>query len=257
MNTYKTWIAYYTVSRKEIVRTLRIWRQSFVPSAMTMALYLIIFGSLLGSRIQDIEVFSYIQFIVPGIIMMSVIMNSFSNTVGGFYMAKFSKSVEEMLVSPMPTWVMIAGYCTGGIFRGLVVGALVVLVSLFFAAIHIYNLLVIITFILLTAIVFSLAGFLNSLFANSFDDIMFVPNFVLIPLTYLGGVFYSISILPTFWQYISMANPILYMVNGFRYGFLGFSDVPVWISFALLLITAIILLAINIILVKKGFGLKE
>jgi ABC-2 type transport system permease protein len=224
---------------------------------VTMTLYFIIFGHFIGSRIQGINGFSYINFIVPGIIMMAVITNSYSNVVSSFFSAKFQKCIEEILVSPTPAWAIIMGYCLGGIARGLVVGILVSLVALFFTKLVIHSYLIITLFFLLTTIVFSLMGFLNGIFAKKFDDVSIVPTFILTPLTYLGGVFYSVTLLPPLWQKISLLNPILYMVNGFRYGFLGYSDIPIYIGLLILTILMVLLFFINLILVKKGVGLRH
>ena len=196
------------------------------------------------------------EFIVPGIIMMAVITTSFMNVVSSFFSTKFMRSIEEILVSPTPNWIIITGYSVGGIFRGLLVGIIVLLISLFFTSLQIYNLAVVIVFILLTAIVFSLGGFLNAMLAKKFDDVTIIPTFILTPLTYLGGVFYSIKVLPEFWQGVSLLNPIIYMVNGFRFGFLGISDMNVWIGFGMLIVFTISLFYVNLYLLKKGVGIK-
>jgi len=215
MNSKEKYIAFRTIVDKEITRILRIWVQTLLPSAITMTLYFIIFGQFIGSQVRDINGFSYMEFIVPGIVMMAVITNSFTNVVSTFFSAKMFKSVEEILVSPTPNWVIITGYISGGVFRGLLVGIIVLLISLFFTSLQIHSFIIIIVFILLTSIAFSLGGLLNAIFAKRFDQISIVPTFVLTPLTYLGGVFYSISILPPFCQGVSLLNPILYMVNDF------------------------------------------
>ncbi|MBI2208955.1 ABC transporter permease [Candidatus Woesearchaeota archaeon] len=257
MNAKEQYCAFRAIVDKEVTRILRIWMQTLLPSAITMTLYFIIFGKFIGSQVRDINGFSYMQFIVPGIIMLSVITNSFTNVVSAFFSAKFQKSIEELLVSPTPNYIIILGYAAGGVFRGLLVGIIVLLVSLlFFTQLHIYNLAIVIAFILLTSIVFSLGGLLNAIFAKRFDDIAIVPTFVLMPLTYLGGVFYSIKLLPEFWQAVSLFNPILYMVNGFRYGFLGISDINIWIGLGMLIIFAVILFYANLYLIKKGVGLR-
>lgn len=257
MNTRRILIAYLTIIRKEIVRIFRIWSQTLLPSVITISLYYLIFGSFIGSQIRGIAGFSYIQFIVPGLVMMAVITNSFSNVISSFFSAKFQRNLEELLVSPAPEWIIIAGYITGGVIRGLIVGAIVLSISLVFTQITIHSTAVVVLFIILTAILFSLAGLLNAIFAKSFDGISIIPTFVLTPLTYLGGVFYSIKVLPAFWQSISQANPILYMVNGFRYGFLGISDVGVFSSLSIILIFIVILLGINLYLFKRGYGLRN
>jgi ABC-2 type transport system permease protein len=257
MNTKRIFIAYLTIIRKEIVRIFRIWSQTLLPSIITISLYYLIFGSFIGSQIRDIAGFRYIQFIVPGLVMMAVITNSFSNVISSFFSAKFQRNLEELLVSPTPEWIIIAGYVTGGVIRGLIVGAIVLSISLMFTQIVIHSTAVIVLFIILTAILFSLAGLLNAIFAKSFDGISIIPTFVLTPLTYLGGVFYSIKVLPAFWQGVSQANPILYMVNGFRYGFLGISDVSIFSSFGIILVSIVILLFINLYLFKRGYGLRN
>jgi ABC-2 type transport system permease protein len=257
MNTNRIFIAYLTIIRKEIVRIFRIWSQTLLPSVITISLYYLIFGSFIGSQIRHIGSFSYMQFIVPGLVMMAVITNSFSNVISSFFSAKFQRNLEELLVSPTPEWIIIAGYVTGGVIRGLVVGAIVLGISLLFTQIAIHSTAVIVMFIILTAVLFSLAGLLNAIYAKSFDGISIIPTFVLTPLTYLGGVFYSIKVLPAFWQSVSQVNPILYMVNGFRYGFLGISDVSIFSSFSVILVFIMILLGINLYLFKRGYGLRN
>lgn len=219
------WVALKTIWRKEITRFMRIWIQTLIPPVITMSLYFIIFGNLIGNRIGEMGGVGYMQFIVPGLIMMSVITNSYANVSSSFFGAKFQKSIEELLVAPVPTHVIIAGFVGGGVARGVLVGILVTLVSLFFVPLQIHSWFMIIATLLMTSILFSLAGLLNALFAKSFDDISIIPTFVLTPLTYLGGVFYSLTLLPAFWQAVSKLNPIVYMISGFRYGFLGISDV--------------------------------
>ena len=226
------WIAFITILRKEVRRFTRIWVQTLLPPAITMALYFVIFGTLIGSRIGTMGGFSYMEFVVPGLIMMSVLTNSYSNVVSSFYGAKFQGSVDEVLVSPTPNYVILLGYVLGGVIRGLIVGTIVTLLSLFFTDLQVHSLAITVAIVVLTAMVFALAGFINAVYANSFDDISIVPTFILTPLTYLGGVFYSISLLPEFWQGVSQLNPVLYMVNVFRYGMLGVSDVDVGYAFA-------------------------
>ena len=257
MKLKENYIAFRTIVDKEIKRILRIWPQTLLPSAITMTLYFIIFGKFIGSQVRDINGFSYMEFIVPGIVMMAIITNSFMNVVSSFFFIKFQRSIEEILVSPTPNWVILTGYITGGVFRGLLVGIIVLIISLFFTSLQIHSLTIIITFILLTAIVFSLGGFLNALYAKKIDQINIIPVFVLTPLTYLGGVFYSIKVLPEFWQGLSLLNPILYMVNGFRFGFLGISDINVWIGFWMLILLTVVLFYINLHLLKKGIGIKQ
>jgi len=249
--------AFNTIFRKEITRFLRIWPQTIIPSMMMMALYFVIFGKFIGSQIEDINGFSYMQFIVPGLVMMSVITNSYSNVVSSFFSTKFQKSVEELLVSPTPDYIIILGYISGGLARGLIVGTAVTITSMLFEPLRISNIGFVILYIFLTSLLFALAGFMNALFAKKFDDISIVPTFVLNPLTYLGGVFYSIDKLPHFWQWLSKLNPILYMVNGFRYGFLGTSDVNVYLGFAISTFFIVMLFMANLYLLKEGVGLKE
>ncbi|WDE04543.1 ABC transporter permease [Thalassomonas viridans] len=250
-------IALKSILYKEINRFTRIWVQTLVPPAITITLYFVIFGSLIGSRIGEMGGFDYMSFIVPGLIMMSVITNSYSNVASSFFSAKWQRNVEEMLVAPVPNWVIVAGYVGGGMARGILVGLIVTLVSLFFVDIQIHNLAVIIITVCLTSAVFSLGGLINAVFAGSFDDISIIPTFVLTPLTYLGGVFYSISLLPEFWQGVSQLNPIVYMVNAFRYGFLGITDVDLTLAFAVLGAFIVVLYTIAMTLISKGIGLRS
>lgn len=251
------WTAFCSLLRKEITRFTRIWVQTLVPPVITMSLYFVIFGNLIGSRIGQMNGFSYMEYIVPGLIMMSVITNSYSNVASSFFSAKFQKNIEELLVAPVPNYVIIAGYVMGGVVRGLLVGALVTFVSLFFVNLQIEHWGIIGATVFLTSIVFSLGGLINAVFARTFDDISIIPTFILTPLTYLGGVFYSISLLPDFWQAVSKINPIVYMVNAFRYGFLGVSDVNVATSFSVLAVFIIVLYSIAYYLVSKGKGLRS
>ena len=257
MNYYQQWVALTTILRKEVVRFTRIWVQTLLPPVITMALYFVIFGQLIGSRIGQMDGFSYMEFVVPGLIMMSVITNSYSNVVSSFFGAKFQKSIEEALVSPTPNYIILMGYVLGGVIRGLLVGLVVTLVSLFFTDLQVHNLLVTVGIVFLTAVVFALAGFFNAVFANTFDDISIVPTFVLTPLTYLGGVFYSISLLPEFWQGVSKLNPILYIVNAFRYGFLGISDINISHAFLGVFIFIILLSGICMHLLAHGTRLRS
>ncbi len=251
-------IAMYTVARREIVRILRIWTQTLIPPIITMTLYFIIFGKLIGSRLGKIEGdFSYMQYIVPGLVMMSVINNSYMNISSSFYGAKFQRSVEEMLVAPMANWAILYGYVIGAVARGLVVGLLVLLVALFFTSLHVAHPFIALASITLGAIIFALAGFINAVFANKFDDIALVPTFVITPLTYLGGVFYSINMLGEPWRAISHANPILYMVNAFRYGILGISDVAVGWAFVVMLVFIVGLTIMALLLLRRGVGLRS
>jgi len=257
MSNNTLWIGYQTIVRKEVTRILRIWGQTIVPPAITMTLYFIIFGELIGRRIGEMGGFTYMQYIVPGLIIMSVITNSYGNMVSSFFGAKFGKHIEELLISPLPNWIILAGYVTGALTRGLLVGGVVMVVSLLFTPIEVQHPVVMFTVLLMTAIVFALAGMVNAIFAQKFDDIAIIPTFVLAPLTYLGGVFYSISLLPAFWQKVSVVNPILYMVNGFRYGMLGVSDVSLVMTYSVILIAGAILFASCLILLHRGTGLRS
>ncbi|MBK1724038.1 ABC transporter permease [Thiocystis violacea] len=250
------WVTFETIVTKEILRFARIWVQTILPSVITTTLYFVIFGRLIGERIGTMDGFPYLDFIVPGLVLMGVITNSYSNVVSSFYSSKFSRYIEELLISPAPNWVILAGYVAGGVARGLVVGTAVMLVALLFTEIHIHSPLVTLLICLMTAMLFSLGGFINAIYANSFDDISIVPTFVLTPLTYLGGVFYSISLLPEVWQRVSLANPLLYMVNAFRYGLLGVSDIPIGIAFGMILIFILILVAFSLLLLRRGVGIK-
>lgn len=251
-------IAFATIAKKETNRIFRIWSQTLLPPVISQSLYFVIFGGLIGSQIRGYEQFgSYMAFLIPGIVMMAVITNSYTNVVSSFFGSKFQRNYEELLVSPTPTWVILAGYVWGGIFRGILVGLIVLLVSYFFVHPTIQNPLIVLLFSFLTASAFSLGGFFNSLFAKSFDDVQIIPTFVLTPLTYLGGVFYSVNKLPEFWQNVSKFNPIVYMIDGFRFGFFGVSDVPLWSSFGILIIFNAVLVAINMYLLNKGYGLKS
>ena len=227
MNRHELFMAFLTSLVKEVRRFVRIWPQTLVPPAITVALYYVIFGSLIGSRIGDMGGYDYMQYIVPGLVMMAVITNAYANVVSSFFSIKFQHSIEELLVSPTPNWVILLGFTIGGVARGLCVGLIVTVLSLAFTQLHVEHPLLTVLVVFLTAVLFSMAGLINAVFANSFDDISIVPTFILTPLTYLGGVFYSIDLLPPFWRAVSQANPILHMVNAFRYGVLGVSDVHV------------------------------
>lgn len=251
------WIAFKTLLRKEVNRILRIWTQTLLPPLVTQSLYFIIFGKFVGSQVGDIQGVSYMAFIVPGLVMMAVINSAYGNVVSSFFGAKFQRSIEEILVSPMKEWTIIAGYVGAGVLRGVVVGGLVFLISCFFTHPSIKHMGIVMLFMVLTSVVFSLAALINGVFARNFDEVAIFQNFILVPLIYLGGVFYSIRDLPVFWQDVSKLNPLLYMVDGFRYGFFGFSDVPVGVSIMLLIVLTIILWQINIRLLKKGIGIKN
>ena len=246
-----------TIWIKECTRFLRIWVQTLVPPAITMSLYFVIFGNLIGSRIGEMGGFTYMEFIVPGLIMMSIITNSYANVSSSFFSAKFQRNIEELLISPVPTWVIIMGFVGGGVARAMLIGIIVTTVSLFFVDVHIHNALIIMITLILTATLFATAGLINGVFAKTFDDISVVPTFVLTPLTYLGGVFYSISLLPEFWQMVSKINPIVYMVNGFRYGFLGYSDVNYAYSLVLLLGFNVVAFAVAYRLIQRGTGIRS
>jgi len=250
-------ISFWTITRKEVVRFLRIWTQTLLPSVITSVLYFLIFGQFIGDRIGAVEGVSYMEFIVPGLVMLAMITNAFSNVVSSFFGAKFMHNIEEIMVSPTPPWVMVAGFTIGGVLRGLMVGALVLIVSLFFTEIQILHPLTIILFAVITCTLFSFGGMLNGLFARKFDDVAIVPTFVLTPLIYLGGIFYSIEFLPPFWREVSYLNPMVYLVNGFRYGFSGVSDVPVQTSLMIVFLVTIATGIFTVWVIRKGIGLKN
>lgn len=252
-----TRIAFQTIVRKEIGRFMRIWPQTILPAAITTALYFLIFGHLMGERIGDMAGQRYIDFIVPGIVLMSVINNAYANVVASFYSTKFQRHIEELLVAPVPPWVILAGYVTGGVARGLVVGGVVMAIALLFSDVAMHDYGVTLAVFLLTSTLFALAGFINAVFANSFDDISIIPNFVLTPLVYLGGVFYTVDMLPDFWRILSLGNPILYMVNAFRYGFLGVSDIPLPHAFAISGGVTVVLALFALYLLHRGIGIKS
>ncbi|WJV52889.1 ABC transporter permease [Prodigiosinella aquatilis] len=250
------WVALQSIWIKEVTRFARIWVQTLVPPVITMTLYFIIFGNLIGSRIGDMGGFGYMQFIVPGLIMMSVITNAYANVASSFFSAKFQRNIEELLVAPVPTHIIIIGYIGGGIARGVCVGMLVTVVSLFFVPLQVHAWWMIVVTLLLTAMLFSLAGLLNAVFAKTFDDISLIPTFVLTPLTYLGGVFYSLTLLSPFWQAVSKLNPIVYMISGFRYGFLGINDVPLVLTMTVLVAFIAIFYLLVWWLIERGRGLR-
>jgi ABC-2 type transport system permease protein len=257
MSNYEKWVAFVTILVKEIRRYLRIWPQTLLPPAITMTLYFVIFGALIGSRIGEMGGFSYMQFVVPGLIMMSVVTNSYSNVVSSFFGAKFNHSVEELLVSPVPNWIILSGYVVGGASRGLLVAALVTMLSLFFADLEVQHLGLTIAIVLMTSVLFCLFGFINAVYANNFDDISIVPTFVLTPLIYLGGVFYSMELLPDFWAAVSKLNPLVYVVNGFRYGVLGVSDVDVRFAFGMIALFTVSAFAFCLHLLNSGKRLRQ
>lgn len=250
-------VALYTITRREVHRVLRIWTQTLVPPAITMTLYFVIFGKVIGSRVGQMEGFTYMQYIVPGLVMMSIINNCYSNITSSFFGSKFGRYVEELLASPMPSWVVLTGYVAGAVLRGLLVGVIVLAIALFFTSLHLAHPLVAVTTVLLGATIFALAGFINAIFAKRFDDIAIVPTFVLAPLTYLGGVFYSVKLLGSPWKEMSLVNPILYFVNAFRFGVLGVSDVPVWTAYAVMLAFVVALSAFALWLLQRGVGLRS
>ena len=256
MSKQSLFIPFSTIVIKEVSRFTRIWVQTILPPAISMTLYFVIFGSLIGPRIGTMNGFDYIDYIAPGIIMMSIINNAYANVVSSFYGAKFQRHIEEMLVAPIPNFIILAGFVTGGVVRGFLVGAVVTIVALFFTDLQLHSFPVTIAVVLMTSIVFSLAGMINAIFATKFDDISIIPTFVLTPLIYLGGVFYSIDLLPEFWQKVSAFNPILYMVNAFRYGMLGESDISITHAFIMLIIFTITLLIISLQLLNRGVGIK-
>lgn len=258
MNPSALFTSFYTIVRKDVVRIFRIWPQTLLPSVITSALYFLIFGAFLGERIGVIAGVPYINFVIPGLVMLAVVTNSYSNVAMTFFSSKFfARSIDELLVSPTPPWVVIAGFVAGGIVRGILVGLLVLVTSVLFANPTVHNIPIIVLFLLLTSLVFSLAGLVNGIYAKSMDGISIVPTFVLTPLVYLGGVFYTVAALPQFWQTFTILNPIFYLVNGFRFGFLGVADVSLWISVAVLLALAAVLIGVAWYLIRTGLGLKQ
>ncbi|MGY0505802.1 ABC transporter permease [Luteimonas sp. e5] len=250
-------VALGTVARREVMRILRIWTQTLIPPAITMTLYFLIFGGLIGSRVGQMDGVDYMAFIVPGLVMMSIIQNSYGNISSSFFGAKFGRHVEELLVSPMPNWVILTGYVAGAVLRGLMVGAIVMGIAMLFTPVRVPHPLVMIASVLLGAIIFALAGFVNAVYAKKFDDIAIIPTFILTPLTYLGGVFYSVKLLPEWAQTATMLNPIFYMVNAFRYGLLGISDVAVWKAFVLMGVFIVLLGGYGLWLLKRGTGMRS
>ncbi len=251
------WIGFQTIILRECGRILRIWGQTIVPSAVTAALYFVIFGTLIGRRIGQMDGVDYMQYIAPGLIMMAVITNAYANVSSSFFGAKFQRFLEEISVSPLPDWLVVLGYVGGGVLRGLLVGLVVTIISLVFTHLPVHHVFVIVAAVVLTAVVFSLAGFINGVFAKNFDQVNWIPTFILTPLTYFGGVFYSINLLPPWAQSLSHANPVLHMVNAFRYGFLGRSDVDVVLAFAIMLGAAAVLFGIALTLMRRGTGLRD
>ena len=256
MNGKQMWAAYMTIVRKEFLRMFRVWVQALLPPAVTTVLYFLVFGKFIGAQVAPINGMSYMEFIIPGVIMMSVITQSFMHSAFGYYMAKFQRSLEEIQVSPTPYWVMILGYVTGGVLRGLVTGVILLVISLFFTPLAIHSPIHVLVFAFLTAVVFSLAGLVNAIFAKNFDSISIFPTFILTPLTYLAGTFYSLSMLPEIWQKISLWNPLLYMINGFRYGVIGATDVSIGIAYVILTILCAVLSVTVWYLFYSGRGVR-
>ena len=246
------WIAYQTIVVKEVLRFIRIWVQSIIPPVVPTSLYLLIFGGLMGERIGHMQGIDYLHFIVPGIILMTVIMQSYANTVSSFFMTKYNHSFEELLVSPIPNWVILLGFVSGGVARGFCVGVAVTFTISFFVDLSIYSYTVLSISFLLTSVMFAVGGFINAIYAKSFDDISIVPTFVLLPLTYLGGMFYSIDILPSFWRSLSAFNPIFYMMDGFRLGMLGVGSTELYLVFIVPLCMIALLVFVALYLLKKG-----
>lgn len=257
MTKEKLFIAFFTIVKKEISRFMRIWVQTILPPTVSMTLYFVIFGSLIGPRIGAMGGFTYMEYIAPGIIMMSIINNAYANVVSSFFGAKFQKHIEEMLVAPIPNILILAGFITGGVARGLLVGLVVTVVALFFTDLTVHSYTIVFIVVLLTSILFSLAGLINGIFAKKFDDISIIPTFVLTPLIYLGGVFYSINLLPEFWQTVSRFNPILYMVNAFRYGMLGVSDINISFAISSIFAFIVVLFSLSLYMLNKGIGIKN
>lgn len=257
MNSREKWIAFTTILIREIRRFTRIWQQTLLPPAITITLYFVIFGTLIGPRIGDMSGFSYIDFVAPGLIMMAVITNAYGNVVSSFFGAKFGKSIEELLVSPVPNYIILTGFVMGGVARGLGVGIIVTLLSLFFTRLQVEHVFITCIVVFLTSVLFSLAGFINAVYARSFDDISIIPTFVLTPLTYLGGIFYSVDLLPPFWEKVSHINPILYMINAFRYGVLGVTDINLAVAFTMIVAFILVLWVYSLHLLRTSKGLRN
>jgi len=257
MKLQEQWTAFHTIVTKELMRFIRIWVQTVLPAAITMGLYFVIFGHLIGSQLAPIQGYNYIDYIVPGIILMAIINNSYANVVSSFFGSKFQRHIEEMLISPMPNYLILLGFVGGGLMRGLVVGVAVTIVAGVFAHLHVHNIAVILIVVLLTSVLFSLGGLINAVYAKTFDDISIIPTFVLTPLTYLGGIFYSVDMLPPFWQHVSLVNPILYMINAMRYGMLGVSDIDYRLALLIVVGFVVALYLFALYLLRKGVGIRH
>lgn len=257
MTLQQQWVAFRTIVTKELMRFIRIWVQTVLPAAITMGLYFVIFGHLIGSQLAPIQGYNYIDYIVPGIILMAIINNSYANVVSSFFSSKFQRHIEEMLISPMPNYLILLGYVGGGLMRGLVVGVAVTIVAALFAHLHVHNLAVIIVVVMLTSVLFSLGGLINAIYAKTFDDVSIIPTFVLTPLTYLGGIFYSVKMLPPLWQHVSLVNPILYMINAMRYGMLGVSDIDYRLALLIVVGFVVGLYLFALYLLRKGTGIRH
>lgn len=257
MTLQQQWVAFNTIVTKEVMRFVRIWVQTVLPAMITMGLYFVIFGHLIGSQLAPIQGYTYIEYIVPGIILMAIINNSYANVVSSFFGSKFQRHIEEMLISPMPNYLILLGFVGGGLMRGLVVGVAVTAVAAVFAHIHVHSLAVILFVAVLTSVLFSLGGMINAMYAKTFDDISIIPTFVLTPLTYLGGIFYSVNMLPSFWQHVSLVNPILYMINAMRYGMLGVSDIDYRLALLIVIGFVVALYLFALYLLRRGVGIRH
>ena len=257
MEWYKQFVALHTLFRKEVRRVTRIWVQTILPPAITTVLYFLIFGKLIGSQLRNINGYSYIDYIVPGLILMAVITNSYANVASSFYSAKFQRNIEEMLISPMPNYIILVGFLSGGVARGIGVGAIVYAVSMFFTQVPLFDPMLVLLILILTSVLFSLAGFINGIYARNFDEISIIPTFILTPMTYLGGVFYSVEMLDSPWRSVSLLNPILYLVSGFRHGLLGVSDIAPGVAIMTALLAIALLFYTSLYLLSRGIRIKN
>jgi len=257
MTLQQRWVAFTTIVTKEVMRFVRIWVQTVLPAMITMGLYFVIFGHLIGSQLAPIQGYNYIDYIVPGIILMAIINNSYANVVSSFFSSKFQRHIEEMLVSPMPNYLILLGFVGGGVMRGLIVGVAVTIVAGLFAHLHVHHIAVVLAVVVMTSVLFSLGGMINAIYAKTFDDISIIPTFVLTPLTYLGGIFYSVDMLPAFWQHVSLINPILYMINAMRYGMLGVSDIDVRLALLIVAGFVVALYLLALYLLRRGTGIRH